>query len=423
MLWLALRFTALPADPGERSALLDELAAWAYDYTPHIERYAGDTLLLEISRCLKLFGGLEALCQSITLALDGLHPDYCLGLAHSGKGARILSFQQHPVSNADSRALFVRRLRAAPLGLLVDHPRAVASLQQMGLARLGDIWEMPAAELGRRFGRGFVRDLQAIQAGAEPPPATYRPRDDFHDWVEFDSPLSDCQQLEAPVRALLQHLVDYLVARQRQCQRIDWRLCSPRGDTLEVPVACTRVYSQWHMLFELTHLRLERLQLTFEVARLELECHHTVAVDLRNRPLFEATQSEGAREQAETLVARLQARLGPRALYQLHLQPEHLPEYSQSLELPFAAMPAAEAARGPRPCWLLAPPQRLRHWRGRLYWHGVLELLRGPERIQGYWWQRSAVRDYFIARREDALHCWVYRDRHDNHWYAHGIFA
>jgi len=115
MLWLALRFTALPDDPDEKTDALKYLASWAYDYTPYIKRYADDTLLLEVSRCLKLFGGVEALCHRLKISLDTMFPHYQIGLAHTDKAAWMLSFQQYPISDADSQETFVERLQSVPL--------------------------------------------------------------------------------------------------------------------------------------------------------------------------------------------------------------------------------------------------------------------------------------------------------------------
>ncbi len=422
MLWLALRFTALPDDPDEKTELLKYLASWAYNYTPYIKRYADDSLLLEISRCLQLFGGVESLGQRLQASLDGLVSHYRLGLAHTDKAAWLLSFQSHPLSDADSQDVFSARLQQVPLDKLIEQPRAVAQLQQMGLRRLGDIWHLPPSELGRRFGTSFVDYLVQIQGGAQAPPETYQSREHFCRQIAFASPLDNRSQLELPARQLLQQLIDYLLAGQLQCQEICWRLYSAQGAQQEIPIACSRVHHRWDLLFELTRVRLERVELRFEVDRLELECRQVAAVELGNASLFPQAAA-GRREEAETLVARLQARLGRRAIYQIHLQTEHLPELGQSLELPFTPMPSVEPAQGARPCWLLTRPQPVREQRGRLFWHGPLQLVRGPERIQGYWWNQATTRDYFVARRDDALHCWIYQNLSDRHWYAHGIFA
>jgi protein ImuB len=423
MLWLALRFTALPDDPDEKTDALKYLASWAYDHTPYIKGYADDTLLLEVSRCLKLFGGVESLCQRLKTSLDGMFPHYQVGLGHTDKAAWMLSFQQYPISDADSQETFVERLQSVPLEYLVEHPRPVNSLQKMGFACLGDVWQLPLAELGRRFGKAFVTYLQEIQGEKYLPPEIYQAKEHFCRQIAFTSPLRSITHLEIPARQLLQQLIEYLLTQQLQCQQICWRLYSPQGEQQEILIACTRVHSQWEMLFELTRIHLERLSINFEIDRLELECSQTMSVDLNNRQLFQQSREESTCDQVEALVARLQARLGRRAIYQLHLQTEHLPEYSQSLELPFTQMQSVDAAQSSRPCWLLTRPQPLRQRQGRLYWHGQLELVRGPERIQGYWWNRPTARDYFVARREDAVHCWVYQDIAERHWYAQGIFA
>jgi len=88
-----------------------------------------------------------------------------------------------------------------------------------------------------------------------------------------------------------------------------------------------------------------------------------------------------------------------------------------------------QGERPQRPLWLFDPPRQV---------HAEeLEILYGPERIQGSWWQTGkpqqhtsqhdesvAVmsRDYFVARHRLGAECWAFVDAHDR-WYLHGYFS
>ena len=76
-----------------------------------------------------------------------------------------------------------------------------------------------------------------------------------------------------------------------------------------------------------------------------------------------------------------------------------------------------------RPRWLLAEPEPVQIHHQQLYWQGPLELLRGPERIEGNWWQQAICRDYFIARHDSGALYWLYQDRLNKRWFIHGLFA
>ena len=88
-------------DPEKETEVLKRLASWAYSYTPYIQRYQEDTLLLEVSRCLRLFGSVENLIQELSESLDHMPYSYQLGMAHTGKGAWLLSFQNHELRDKD----------------------------------------------------------------------------------------------------------------------------------------------------------------------------------------------------------------------------------------------------------------------------------------------------------------------------------
>jgi protein ImuB len=61
---------------------------------------------------------------------------------------------------------------------------------------------------------------------------------------------------------------------------------------------------------------------------------------------------------------------------------------------------------------------------GRPRYHGPLELLRGPERIEGGWWERLDVaRDYYAARNPAGQRLWIYRRLDQVDWFLHGLFG
>lgn len=127
------------------------------------------------------------------------------------------------------------------------------------------------------------------------------------------------------------------------------------------------------------------------------------------------------------------------------------------------------------PTWLLATPLKLAVRQDRPLYQGPLTLLAGPQRLEAAWWDvptlppsalhaqerqggapaitgasavpaqdaacapdgpapgRLALRDYFLARSEQAGLLWIYRERltagrpqgdaSAGHWYLHGVFG
>lgn len=417
-------------DSEKETEVLKRLASWAYSRTPYIQRYQEDTLLLEVSRCLRLFGGVENLVQELCDSLDYMPYSYQMGMAHTAKGSWLLSFQNYELREQDSHAVFVSRLRESSLELLCEQQSAVSSLQKMGLKTLAEVLDLPSQALGKRFGQDFQGYLRELVGGIEKPPLIYQANEHFCRQVPFAWPVVRTDLLELPAKQLLQQLVDYLVRQQLQCQKINWNFYSAQGGKQSVEIGCERIHRHWELLFELTRIRLEQLKLDFEVELLELECRQTSPVNLGSDSLF-AWESARVQGNVESLVARLQTRMGRDQLYQVQVKAEHLPELAQSLELPFETQePPQEAVpRGARPCWLLPKPQPLKRRGNLLYWNDQqinksLKIIDGPERIEGYWWQQPEARDYFIARRDDSVHCWVYRELNEGqNWYAQGVFA
>ncbi|MCF8210100.1 MAG: DNA polymerase Y family protein, partial [Rhodoferax sp.] len=142
----------------------------------------------------------------------------------------------------------------------------------------------------------------------------------------------------------------------------------------------------------------------------------------------------------QQLMERLSARLGPQQVLRPSMRADYRPERMQAwgpaLDISQTA-PRADTKAPPAwalyPTWLLTTPQPLKEHAGCPQYHGNLELLVGPQRLESGWLDGtgdSALRDYFIARSQIAGLVWIYRNRLSNNasatsaiWFLHGLFA
>ena len=117
-----------------------QLACWAGQFTPRVS-VAETGLLLEIGGCLRLFGGLDALCTQVTQ-----------GLAEQGMEVRIA------VAATPQAALWLAEGQSSDLDALtitdLTWPKGVAEkLTRFGLRRLGEARRLTFSSLARRIGK------------------------------------------------------------------------------------------------------------------------------------------------------------------------------------------------------------------------------------------------------------------------------
>ena len=86
-------------EPSKEQQKLLDLAFWAYRFSSMVCLYNEQCLAIEIGRSVKLFNNLEHLLHLIEHDLEQFQMAYQLGVAHSVKGAHLLSFsqQQHTI--------------------------------------------------------------------------------------------------------------------------------------------------------------------------------------------------------------------------------------------------------------------------------------------------------------------------------------
>ncbi len=448
--WLALRPPPEPAaEPGAPSPQ-QQLAWWALQFTPRVSLLE-EAVLLELSSCLRLFGGLRALHQRIQ---------------QEGRAQALLACGQPAMAWAPNALAALALLRggrvngmtapllplldALPLSCLSAVQAQSAMLARLGCRRLGDVRRLPRAGLARRFGAELLLALDRA----------YGELQQAHDWVRLPERFE--ARLELPWRldqapALMPHAETLL----RSCcawlaghhaglssLRLGWqhdamraRDCPPGGELLLRSAELTRSFEH---LQGLLREHLAQLSLPAPVAELRLGVDHIERLRPPNTALrLDEHARAPAREPLGLLLQRCAVRLGPAQVCQARLQADARPEAMQACEpwqgegpgtaaaasaaISTAPQPAeiASAWPGPQPSWLLDPPLRLHVPRERPHYQGELQLLLGPHRVEGGWWgwpgqplqnghtgsAPQVQRDYYLARNPSGQLLWIFRVR------------
>lgn len=442
---LLLDCTVLPRDAQREQQTLQALAEQLYRFTPYIEFHRSPHtheagLLLELSRCLKLFNGLRSLVRQITDWLANTPCHCCYGLAHTGPGAWLLSYRDYPLPAQPDAATFLPRLYAVPVPRLHDFPKAAEALTQMGFVTLGDVARQIEAQsmasLHKRFGRAFVQYLGQVfgidhdfqQASLFDSPApVFQPAEHFRRSLDFDYPVQQIDQLLPGMADLLDALDEYLRQRHQACQQIEWTFYDIDKNQQNLTVRCDQPQQRGALLLMLTRIRLEATTLPFAVDSLTLCCEQVRPANHRSQALaFNQTGSTRMNNDNDFImtVARLQARLGDAAVFKVRPLDSHIPECTQVKAPPGESIPAGAPlpATTLRPDWLFDQPLPVEQRHQGLYWHGRLELIAGPERHEGHWWDTPIARDYFLAQREDHTRLWVFFDLRQQSWFVQGVF-
>ncbi len=422
-----------------------------YNITPHIERYHAQHsttyknigVVIEISRCINLFKGLNSLLHAMETALAPLTLSYIYALGHTKQIAWLLTYvnikkkaDQYNVSNE----AFISQLKPLALTYIHEYPDSVTQLNRSGFFNFNDlishIETTSFHSLRKRFPAVFcqyianVLDIDnTLQQGAlfKAPIDTYQPAHIFIENIQFDYPVSNCEQLDHPIKILLTCLTKELVNQQKQTQKLSWYLYDIYQNQENFSVRIERLHSDENLAKELTMIHLENQPLPFEVDTLELRCEHLFPVHFENRHTHNDHQYNIEQHALATITAKLNARLGEKSVFSLSPKDSHIPELSfTKIEVCNIKPPTKTdfpATHTDRPSWIFNIPVKIGQQQNALFWKGKLELLQGPERIEGLWWKKPTGRDYFVAKRDDHVRLWVFHDLYKNEWFAHGVFS
>jgi protein ImuB len=407
-------------DTRAEQGCLEATALWALQFTSQVSVRAPDSLLLEIGASLKLFGGLDALCNRINESALQLGFDTLTTVAPTPLGAYWLARCGLGVSIED-REMLQRHLSRLPVTCLDAGAAAFQSLERMGIRTIGQLAHLPRDALARRFGQRLLDQLDRAFGSRPDPQNPFNPPSRFSTRLVLPSPVSEAEALLFAAHRLVLQLTGYLSAANAGVVRLRLMLENEDGGITDVIVALSIPSRDPKHLLNLLRERLSQTALSGRSEAITLEAPDIAQLAPRNFSFL--PDAAHAREERATLVEKLRARLGSDAVHGLSLFPDARPEFAWHETEPGISTPPSPSLL--RPAWLLKRPRRLKLHDGRPCLDGQLRIVDGPERIESGWWDGCDVmRDYFIARSDGGATFWIYRERvPSGAWFVHGIFS
>jgi protein ImuB len=408
-------------DPAAEAAALEQVAAWALQFTPAVTLQPPRGLLLEVEGSLRLLGGIGRILDAIKRGTADMGYTVSAACAPTATAAWLLARGGTERVFAGQRAIR-EAISPLPVRVLDCDAQALETLSAIGTRSLGDLLDLPRDGVARRFGQHVLDQLDRALGLLPEARAFFTAPPRFDAALELAAAVASAEMLLFPAKRLLTQLAGYLAARCGGVQRFRltlWHEDAPET-VLEIGLATPSRDAGRFVI--LARERLAATSLPAPVTRVRLAADEILTLAGDSGSLF-PDRTNDAGDWAR-LVERLSARLGQEAVHGLAPRAEHRPERAWQATAPGA--PAAQAARSPRPLWLLERPRPLDEVDSKpRYRDSPLALIAGPERIESGWWDGDDVkRDYFIAQTPDTATLWVYRERRQpGGWFLHGIFG
>lgn len=411
-------------------------------------------VVMEVEQSVRLFGGKRLLVQRIREAVPELGVSQ---LSWAPNSLAAMALGRAGLSNGFAKPL-AEILDGLPLHTLTAVARHTGVLARIGCQTLGQVRALPRGGMSRRFDKELLAALDQA----------YGLRPEAHAWVSLPESFQARLELMARVehapamlfgaRRLVLQMAGWLQARRSGVTAFTLRWwhdamrSKEAGEGGELTVRTAKPTRDTEHLIRLLAEHLDKVTLLAPAGDLELLATEVV-------PLHEASASflPEARQDGESLalvLERVAARLGPDRVLRPVLIEDHRLEWMCRWQPAPEKRPSGRAgiAEGPQPTFILPTPLRLAVKDNRPLYQGVLQLLVGPHRIEGGWWDRvsetppqqasdgtlalfpntplestrQVSRDYWVALSEHAGVLWVFQVRlpHGDHaWYLHGTFA
>ncbi len=417
---LTSRLDLCTVDPAKEAKALTCIAAWAMQFTPTVSLASSNEVLIEISGCLRLFGGLRPLSGRIRAGLAELGYRAIVSAAPT-PGAALLFARAGIATSIDDRHALRRALAPLRLALLDQPGQTITALAGLGVHTIKDWLSLPRDGLARRFGQDLLDEIDRAFGTLPDPRPPFTAPGRYSASLELPAPVQETEPLLFAAKRLILELAGHLTMRQAGVIRLRLDLGHAHHAATPVLLGLSAPSRDAGHLITLLREKLAAVELPEAVETLGLVAGETRPLGSQSQALF--ADNRPAREERWRIIEHLRARLGVEAVHGLEMFPDHRPELAFRKSLPGQAGDALCDLY--RPLWLLPRPRRM-HADGLLpKTESPLTLLDGPERVETGWWDDFDVkRDYFVARDASGAKLWLFRERSGRKgWFLHGIFA
>ena len=477
-------------DINKEKQLLQYLAETAYQFSSQIVIYTTQhptslsqqqktqnnlhSLLLEISRSLKLFHGIDNLTALIkkTFSQHELSPT---GFSHHIANAKTPLLSELLARNLSdvsaNKALqqleHNKTTLDIPITLLDCEHTSKQQCETMGLNTLKSVLQLPRKALGRRFNQHFIQHLNQIDGSLAHPQNVFKPPRYFFRELFFLHGLRNHEQLQPPMEKLLKTLKKYLQLNQITATEIDWRFYRFSKKSQHLIIRFSKAQISISEMLSLSLLQLPQLTMDSPVESIGLTTKKFLPINSEynqkhNRHSHDLFGIIGKKTglnapappngDARLLQDSIQAKLGSGALLSIrsdsHILPErknhrhpvgniHNQRYSSAILKSPHKNEQHNLAEHLAPTWLFEKPVAI-HVRAKKEntldvndkkGEYQLNILKGPQRIETQWWENTTRRDYFIAGRISASGkhysaiYWVFQDLLNRKWFIQGIYS
>ena len=424
----------LERDVQRERDMLDAAVLALYRFTPDIALESDFGMLLDVGPSLTLFHGPAALSRLVVDALDRLGLSARLGVAPTAAGAWLLARRaQSKKSRHRTRVLkastLIRQLDHIPCAMLPAARPHSEWLSGVGACDLGALRRLPRVGLIRRTSTQLADALDRAYGDAPEMHRWLSVPDTFSASIETYERVEHAEALLDGASRLILQLIGWLAVRQLAVSTFTIHMLHERGRSAIAPTPLTIMLAEpaWEEahLLRLLKERLSKVELTAFVIGLRLEANQLQPLAPPNLTLF--PEPGGNQSDMLRLMELLTARLGPDRVLAPAFEDDHRPEICNRwtpATLKLQAVATIEELPD-RPFWLFKKPVRLLFRNDRPFYGSPLTMIRGPERIEGGWWDDgTAARDYYVAQGSDSACFWVYQERAgEMQWYLQGLFA
>ena len=442
--WAALLPTPLQANPTPLPSTIPSaidpasLGVWALQFTPRVALLE-DAVVAEVSGSARLFGDMAQLHARVEAGAVELGAR----LAWAPTGTAALALVRHGASQAYDgfQEPLEQVLDPLPLETITAVGTHQPTLARVGCRTLGDVRKLPRGGLSRRFDPALLAALDQAYGLRPEAYAWIALPEGFQGRLELMSRVETAPALLLGARRLLVQMAGWLAARHLGATAFTLRWChdvmraKEAGTGGEITVRTAQPSQNVEHFARLLAEHLAQIQLLAPAGDIELLATEVTPFIEESRSLIPETLRKGA--STDLALERIQARLGDGCVRRVVVSADHRLEWMQSWDHGSPKRMGVQSPYAlPLPTWVLDEPLRLIERDNRPHYQGPLQLLLGPDRVEGGWWHRSSEtaearplhvqRDYWLAMSPHAGVLWVFQERlagDATAWFLHGHFA